>query len=183
MTAPKKKFDLLVSMHIVAALGITFLLMLTYYGPFAWIAELQLRWFGVYYEKLTFILTFIPTLLLTTPKQVLLSMGKQTSDPAATGAPPAPPTRLAQMQSGIVVLVLLGFVIAGIYKYLTLDSSAPFTNVSVEQLEAGQARPSTYLHVRGVALKNASIRFGKTDSEETFMPVVSGTPPKPPVFF
>src|SRR5881392_3763159 len=40
---------------LIAMMGLTFYFMFTYTGPFEWLAELQLKWFGWYSEKLTFV--------------------------------------------------------------------------------------------------------------------------------
>ena len=48
---------------MVGVMALTFYFMITYTGPFQWLAELQLKWWGSYEETITFLLTFILTAL------------------------------------------------------------------------------------------------------------------------
>src|SRR3954464_13787932 len=48
---------------LIAMMGLTFYFMFTYTGPFEWLAELQLKWFGSYSEKLTFVGTMFVLLI------------------------------------------------------------------------------------------------------------------------
>jgi hypothetical protein len=166
--------------------GATFYFMLTYSGPFKWLAELQLSWFGSYYEQLTFIGTIIvigiPLLIVGV---VWEKFGPKRSAPAG-GADAASADRPGEPVGFGGVLPWMGIIVTGIglFIWIRAGTMGPLTQPELGKLESGEKAASSYVEIRGVPMWEETITFskgsGKTDQDH-YVPLISETwePGKP----
>jgi hypothetical protein len=180
MAASGQKMSPLMVVGLIVAMGLSFYMMFEYVGPFQWLAELQLRWFGSYSEKLTFLFTFLAIwlglALVMLPIRLwfggpsMFSTGK-----AAAGATTATDSRPGNAVAGIIVaLVGLGFVGVAGWKVYRAQHAGSLTPVGVEHFEAGKAPPSLWVKVKGYPVNGRALVFEKSHSSDKFVPIISG---------
>jgi hypothetical protein len=145
--------------------ALTFYQMLKYVGPFQWLAELQLRWFGGYGEEITFVLTFAAT----TGAIALVGMPLRKLMPASGGAE----RFLATPQSLILQVIGLGFFIAGVKDYYHAQHIGPKTAITALQLESNQTPASLWVDATGYPLIDGKYVFDAGYSKDQFVPIVS----------
>jgi len=146
--------------------ALTFYMMLNYVGPFQWLAELQLRWFGAYDEKITFLLTFLLNCavlgLIVYPirklKPQLMSQGM---------------SNIAGLPSLTMQLVGLGFVVSGVMDYTKVSKIGAQVSTTAAQLESGARPASDWVKAEGYPLKDAGAVFDSGYSKERFIPITS----------
>jgi hypothetical protein len=182
MAAPGQKMSPLMIVLLIVGMGLSFYMMFEYVGPFEWLAELQLRWFGSYSEKLTFVFTFLAIwvgfALLTLPIRLWFGgpalFGGGAAVVAAPGSTPTQ-SRWGNALAGIIVaLVGLGFVGAAGWKAQRAQHTGGLTPVGVEHFEAGKSPPSLWVKVKGYPLNEHALIFEKSHSSDKFIPIVSG---------
>ena len=59
MAGEQGKMSPMMLATLLVSMGLSFYMMFAYEGPLRWATELQLKLFGVYYEKVAFVLTFV----------------------------------------------------------------------------------------------------------------------------
>ena len=148
----------------------------SYSGPFRWIAERQLQWFGSYEESITFILTaavaFAPLLVVGWAVKKL-----------GFAAPAKPQTQPGESSWGMKwghyavsgFFLLIGLIVGGIgvseYVRATRESrSTPFTLIDIE---AGKKVDRLWVEVEGKPLLDLAGGMNSSGGERAYVPVVS----------
>ena len=149
------------------AIALNFYWMISYTGPFQWLAELQLKWWESYTEKLTFVITFMVTYgllaLLTWPMRKIIKSGSDLGQKFD-----------AFGRWGIFAIVGLALAVMGARDWYRAATAGDLTVVSLEQLEAGRPPASTWCSISGFAVEEASVTFSKgRGSVDKYVPVIS----------
>src|SRR5687767_13014455 len=121
----------------------------TYSGPYRWIAEMQLRWLGMYEGGLTFVLTLFLVLVPLLIVRFLvkkLAFSKQSDE----GAEPGWWQQVLRYFADLM-LVLIGLIFIGIgaFLYYRVTGETQATAINVEELEAGKKAGKLWLEVSG----------------------------------
>jgi len=160
----------------IALVAISFYFMLTYTGPFQWLAELQLRWMDSYNEKLTLILTVFVLFIPAAAAWKIVKVSVRTMGPDSTATPQEGVYRKARNihLPGVLILPLLGAIVFGIgaFMYWRGMTAGPLTAVKAKELEDGKKPASSYLTIEGVPVWDEAVTFKKS-GKESYLPVVS----------
>jgi hypothetical protein len=170
MAGTQQKMTPLMLVALLVAMGLTFYMMFAYEGPFRWASELQLKWFGSYYEKVSFLVTFLlvygAIMLAAKPLEALLRPEGAAAGEAGGGAGDA-------LGGLIVVVVGLGFAGVGLWKMNQARHAGALTPVGAELFETGKAPPSMWVKVKGYAVNQAAVTFEDSHSKKKFIPIIS----------
>lgn len=145
----------------VALLGITFYWMFTFSGPYRYLAELQIKWFGSYVPKVTWLIVFSGLFLLTASNAAFLAFLLKGAErpvpgmPTAPAAIPQPAIQLSERYQRNVryavmyatPLVLFGM---GAYSYYNGAQVGNLQQLSVADFQSGKLQSHiVYADVRG----------------------------------
>jgi hypothetical protein len=158
---------------MVGVFVLTFYFMFTYTGPFQWLAETQLRWWGSYEEKLTFLFTFI---LLGLPAgAAVLVLKKLSGDKGHAAIEGFKGSVVGDVLARLPFLVWRGVGFLGLGGFMWWESTKVGTlaQVSSTQLETGFRPPNRLIEVEGVAIWEAAMQTGGSSGERAYVPVVS----------
>jgi hypothetical protein len=166
MAGQQQKMSPMMLVALLVSMGLSFYMMFAYEGPFRWTAELQLKIFGVYYEKVAFVVTFMlvygAIMLAAKPLEGLL----RREGGGRWGEAPA----------GILFTVMgLAVIGIGLWKVHRARHAGALTPVDAEVFDSGKAPPSLWVRVRGYAVNQAAVTFEHSHSTEKFIPIVSGS--------
>jgi hypothetical protein len=149
---------------VLAGAALSLYMMFNYVGPFEWLAELELRWFGAYDEKITFLVTFL--VLTGTVALVALPMKKLLPRMTSEQNTRAP-------QAIVFQLIGIGFVVAGAIDCHRAGRSGALIHIAVADLESGKAPGSDWVEATGYALNDSAAVFDSGYAKEEFVPITS----------
>ena len=170
--------------------GMAFMLFVTYSGPYAWLAELQLSMWGRYYPILT-LLALVLLFLVFTLQGIQLFRnlsGEARPRPLAVLRPIASPAAGARLANSprprrrvhplVFVFFTPGVVITalGAFGFVRGVRNQQLLAVSAADLEAGQAPSSSWVEVSGRLLKSKGLAIkneGVSPTTNNYVPVVS----------
>lgn len=158
------------SVVVVTGLGLSFYWMFTYSGPYRYLAELQMKWFGAYVPKITILLIVLGFVGIAAGIKLILRgaerpapvmpQGSVVSDPgssAATGValkPAISPNALLLSPYArlLVILVPLGM---GGYLYFNAAQAGELRQLQVAEVDTGRVNSRVvYADVRGYLSRN-----------------------------
>lgn len=150
----------------------------TYSGPYQWIAELQIKYFGGYSRELTLMLTALSLwIVLNLPVAMIVRVVEAmwiSPSPNSTGAKKKDYYLLKSAGPYIVVLGLIALA-AGVYDYKHPIFPDELEQANVADFE-GHTRPSsTFLNLHGDPVWSAAIHWDDTSAERIYVPLVSPT--------
>lgn len=150
-----------VALVSAALLGITFYWMFTYSGPYRYLAELQIRWFGSYEPKITWLIVFSGLFLVAASNAAFLAFILKGAErpvpgmPTAPTATPAPATQVAERWRRnaryavkyAAPLVLFGL---GAYSYYNGTHVGSLRQLTAADFQSGKLQSHiVYADVRG----------------------------------
>jgi hypothetical protein len=161
---------------LLLGLGLSSYWAFTYSGPYRWLAELQLRWFGAYSEQATFLLLLVgfglPTL------RVVRGLGRAGLLPI--DSPTQQARAMSQMRFFLALRpwLLLGgagvaFVFAGLRDGREASAGKQFELVTCAQLEAGGDPPGNWFMLADNPLWDLKVEAGQNYGDWLFVPLVS----------
>src|SRR5439155_9304648 len=156
----------------------------TYSGPYRWIAEAQLRWFGTYETQITF---FLSLAVIGGPVLAVVLIWNKASRVAVASEPAPQPAVampvsdeavrrfLARYAMALTMLVVGGvFLVISARDYWRSTHGAKLAEINVAQLEQGKSAPSIFVALRGKKLLDAAHGMEDTTySTKYYIPVVS----------
>lgn len=146
---------------MVLSFALTGLSWWTYQGPYRWLAELQLRFFGSYGLQITALLTLV--IFVLPGLFVFRSVGPQ--DREAVGSS-------GTIHPAWMLIVPVGLL--GVGLYLHRESRVMrLASVTVEDLEAGTKPASRWVAVKGLPLTDGAMCAKRNVSTECFTPIVT----------
>jgi hypothetical protein len=145
----------------------------TYSGPYRWIAEMQLRWMGMYEGGITFVLALFLVLVPLLGVRFLvkkLAFSKQREE----GADPGWWQQVSKYFADLM-LVLIGVIFVGVgaFLYFRVMGEAQATAVDVADLEGGKRAGKLWLEVSGRLLFDDAGAVEKNHVTTYYAPVVS----------
>jgi hypothetical protein len=176
---------------LLACIGGAFWLMYEYAGPFKWLAELQLKWFGVYEESVTLLLT---ALVLLTPVGIVVWLIRRTmrfamppieqSQITQSNEPPITPSPAARVFSNLgigAIFILIGLLVLGLsaYQYVRGRGASELSKLTIDDLEAGRVPASRWCSIKGFPVFKLSGAYKSSTSaaQDYYVPVISSNWP------
>lgn|GEM_PF-2449046 len=142
----------------------------TFSGPYRFIADSQLDWFGVYYPSVTNVLTLVVAI---TPA-LLMSIVLRVQERAAH---PEEDRRIwlyeRYGQFAIIAIVAAGFAAQGAYKLGDAATMGPRTAVDLAAWEAGEVPVSRWVEVKAVPAWDVAVTVVDGSLETTILPLLS----------
>lgn len=160
-----------VASMLVVAYGIW-----NYWGPYKWVAELELRIFGSYEVRLTLLFSFLVCFLIFLPVQLLLQRlqsdigGEKKSSELSEKM-----NAFVQSGSGQAILAGLGMLMVGVYNLGVAYSLGSLTSVDVATLDAHSASAPTarWWKVQGRLLFSETQVWESNHTKNYYIPLVS----------
>jgi|GEM_PF-4990852 len=163
-----------------AALLYSLYCMLLFSGPYRWLAELQMRWFGSYYVSVTCVFTLlfgvVPLLVII---RVLTAANKLPHDSwAVLLATPRPGGGLAARVTrarGWLMALGVGVMLCALSArdLVVAARGKRLQQISAQALEAGDEAGSTWLEVAGTLDWDRSLETEEDHKKLTYIPIVS----------
>jgi len=148
----------------------------SYSGPFRWLAERQLQWFGAYEESITFVLTAAIAIAPVVLAGVAIKK-------LGFAAPTPPQDQAAQPPQHVKwgpfalcgFFVVIGLVVGGIgiSEYYRARRESSSTAFSLNEIEAGKKVDRVWVEVQGRPLFDVAGSMSSSSSETIYLPVVS----------
>jgi hypothetical protein len=180
------------SLASIVSASLALLFWATYSGPYAWLAELQLRIWGQYFTFLTYILLLLLFLLIlhggirfftwlsgspatvSAANRQMLALGAGSSEPPVLRRADSKARRLA----ATFLVTALGAIGFGAWEFAEGVRAGKLRSVNVQEFETNEAPKATWIDVSGRLLKNSDISLteqggGRTRSTTHYFPLVS----------
>lgn len=156
-----------------------FYFMISYSGPFKWLAELQLKLMGMYEESITFL---IVALILICPLLLIDWLIRRVSGTAIGSADDATERKTPLWMSvasamgfgGIVACVGLLLMGVGTWQWWQ-GRDTTVARVDVRDYEIGKPPPNRFVQVQGVAVFESAVEIQESRSSDVdfYVPIIS----------